>query len=104
MRARFLAVIGLFLVTGVASADCVSGYTRANGTYVQGYCRSSPNSSRYDNYGSQSMGGSQRDEFSRSPAYNKSSPGYSFGDNDRDGLSNGYDPRPNSSCNNPYGC
>jgi len=31
-------------------ADCVQGYFRRDGTYVQGYCRSNPNSSVQDNY------------------------------------------------------
>lgn len=85
------------------SADCVAGYFRKDGTYVQGYCRSTPNQNRYDNYSSQSMGGKQRDEFSSSPSYNKTSPSYSFGDNDRDGLLNRYDPKPESKCNYAFG-
>lgn len=82
----------------------VPGYMRSDGTYVQGYTRSTPNANRYDNYSSQTMGGSQRDEFSRTPAYNKTSPGYGYGDNDRDGLNNSFDPKPNNRCNYGYAC
>lgn len=46
----FLGVISLFN-TNVAFADVwVNGYTRSNGTYVQGYYRSSPDSNPYNNY------------------------------------------------------
>jgi hypothetical protein len=84
----------LALAAFQAQADCVAGYFRKDGTYVNGYCRSTPNANRYDNYGSQSMGGTQRDEFSRSPATNKSNGLYNAYDNDRDGLLNGYDRTP----------
>lgn len=48
--------------TGSASADeWVSGYTKKNGTYVEGYYRNSPDSYKYNNRGSQTNGGSQRD-------------------------------------------
>lgn len=93
----------LLAVALPASADCVAGYVRKDGTYVQGYCRSTPNQNRYDNFGSQSMGGKQRDEFSRAPTYNKSSPSYSYGDNDQDGLFNNFDPKPESKCNYDFG-
>lgn len=47
----FLVVIGILSVTSFAEAATrVSGYMRSNGTYVQSYYRSSPNSTRYDNY------------------------------------------------------
>lgn len=97
--------VALFAIAQLASAQqYVPGYMRSDGTYVQGYTRSAPNANRFDNYGSQSMGGSQRDEFSRAPAYNRSSPSYGYGDNDRDGLSNSFDPKPNSRCNYAFGC
>ncbi len=41
----------LIAVAAPALADQhVNGYTRSNGTYVNGYERSSPNSTRLDNY------------------------------------------------------
>lgn len=91
---RFIAGAVLGAVTFSASADCVSGYVRKDGTYVQGYCRSTPNASRYDNFGSQTMGGTQRDEFSRTPAFNRSSPSWTYGDNDNDGTPNSIDNAP----------
>ncbi len=90
MKKMLLAV----LLGGVAfqvQADCVAGYVRKDGTYVNGYCRSTPNANRYDNYGSQSMGGKQRDEFSRVPATNKQNSLYGISDNDGDGIPNAYD-------------
>lgn len=44
----------LILVLAVSSSlyadQYVNGYTKSNGTYVQGYTRSSPNSTTSDNY------------------------------------------------------
>jgi hypothetical protein len=49
-----IIVLGtLILLTVLADADqYVNGYTKNNGTYVEGYNRSSPNSTRIDNYSS----------------------------------------------------
>jgi hypothetical protein len=104
MKTAAIAVaVSMFSVSAFA-AEYVQGYFRKDGTYVQGHYKSSPNANRYDNLSSQSMGGSQRDEFSRTPSYNKSSPMYGAGDNDGDGYLNSYDPKPNSKCNYSYGC
>jgi hypothetical protein len=44
-------LIALLCICSSSLADVyVSGYTKNNGTYVQPYYRSSPNSSQYDNY------------------------------------------------------
>jgi hypothetical protein len=49
--ALLLAVAASFLATAPANADqYVSGYTRQNGTVVQPYVRSSPDSSYNNNY------------------------------------------------------
>jgi hypothetical protein len=48
------------------------GYIKKNGTYVSPHYKSNPDGRRYNNKGSRSNGGKQRDEFSNSPAYNKS--------------------------------
>lgn len=46
-----LTAIMLFAMSAPALADVwVNGYFRSNGTYVQGYWRSSPNAYKYDNY------------------------------------------------------
>ena len=45
------ALPAAFAISGVASADTyVRGYTRSNGTRVQGHYRSSPNSTVTDNW------------------------------------------------------
>lgn len=53
------------------SDEYVGGYVRKDGTYVEPYLRSSPNSLKFDNYSSQGninpytgSAGSQRNEFS----------------------------------------
>lgn len=47
----FIALLGVAIFAGTAIADqYVNGYTRKDGTYVDGYHRSSPNSSYNDNY------------------------------------------------------
>lgn len=99
----FVAALSVLGASAFA-AEYVQGYFRKDGTYVQGHYKSAPNANRYDNLSSQSMGGSQRDEFSRTPSYNKSNPMYGAGDNDGDGLYNSYDPAPDSTCNYSYGC
>lgn len=88
----------LLSVSFFAMADkSVRGYTRSDGTYVQGYTRSSPDAYRSNNYGSESRGGNRRDEYSIDSATNKSnSGGYGWRDNDRDGTPNAYDRHPES--------
>ena len=51
MKTIIVITIGLFFA-GVASAKdvYVRPYIKADGTYVQGYHRSSPNNTTYDNY------------------------------------------------------
>lgn len=69
----------LTLLTVCASAiaqNWTNGYTKKDGSYVQGYQRSDPNENRYDNRNSQTNGGSQRDEYSNPSTYNKSNPSY----------------------------
>ncbi len=99
-----LLLASLTLMPLAASADkYVQGYTKKDGTYVQGYARASPNANRYDNYGSQSLGGTQRDELSSpNAAANKRNPVYGGYDNDGDGTLNAYDAAPdNSRCSYP---
>lgn len=45
-------VVGLSICTVANADEYVNGHTRANGTYVQGYMRSEPNSTKIDNYSS----------------------------------------------------
>lgn len=53
MKKTIIAItaLSLILITGQAfSGQSVRGYYRSDGTYVQGYHRSSPNGTQYDNY------------------------------------------------------
>ena len=90
----------VFLLSVCAHAQAqtyVPGHTRSDGTYVQGHTRSAPDANRYNNYGSQSNGGRQRDEFSSGTgSTNKSNSGYGWRDNDGDGVSNAHDRKPNN--------
>lgn len=93
-----LVILAAILVSPSTLADThVSGHTRSDGTYVQGYTRSSPDSMRSNNYGAQSNGGHQRDEYSSGTgATNKSNASYGSRDNDKDGAYNPYDRKPES--------
>lgn len=75
-RLALLAILAAFSTT-VTADQYVNGYTRSDGTYVQGYYRSSPNSVKYDNYSSQGNSnpytgnkGYGQHEYSTSPQYN----------------------------------
>jgi hypothetical protein len=46
----FLLLCMIFFVMGNAHAGWVSGYTRSDGTYVNGYYRTEPNYYKWDNY------------------------------------------------------
>lgn len=91
-------MFSLIAISGAAFAQTyINGYTRKDGTYVQGHMKSSPDENRYNNMGSQSYGGRQRDEFSSGTgATNRSNSSYGWRDNDRDGVINPYDRRPDS--------
>jgi|GEM_PF-761450 hypothetical protein len=91
----------IFTLAGHSSADqWVNGYSKSDGTYVQGHYRSSPDSYRYNNRNSQSNGGSQRDEYSSGMgATNRSNPSWGYRDNDNDGISNSFDSSPESKSN-----
>lgn len=52
MKPLSLAVIMLLSATA-AHAEWVNGYTRSNGTYVQGHHRSAPDGNRFNNYSTQ---------------------------------------------------
>jgi len=94
---RLIVFLVAGLMAGAAFADSyVDGYTRKDGTYVQGHTKSSPDQYRNNNLGSESRGGNRRDEYSSSGATNKSNSGYGLYDNDRDGVGNSYDRKPES--------
>ena len=95
---RTALLIALVALSSTALADqYVRGYYKKDGTYVQGHTKSSPDEYRYNNKGSQSYGGSQRDEYSSGTgATNKRNSSYGWRDNDSDGVSNPYDRKPDS--------
>lgn len=68
------AVFGLLLIAFMPDVEARSqrGYLKKNGTYVSPHYKSNPDGRRYNNKGSRTNGGKQRDEFSDPPAYNKS--------------------------------
>jgi hypothetical protein len=89
-------ILSLLFISSLLMSDTyVKGYYRSNGTYVNGYTRSDPDSYRYNNYGSKSNGGRQRDEYSNPGATNRPNPSYGLYDNDNDGISNSFDRQPN---------
>lgn len=94
MFAALLVVLVAVPMTATAGSY-IRGYTKKDGTYVAPHYRSSPDAYRYNNRGSQSYGGSQRDEYSSGTgATNKSNSSYGWRDNDRDGRYNPYDRAP----------
>lgn len=52
---KILAITGIMMLGFAVNANAgyVRGYTKSNGTYVQPHYRTSPNSTRSDNYSSQ---------------------------------------------------
>lgn len=103
MKKTVLIISSLLIAICAAPASAdkwVNGYTKKDGTYVQGHMKSSPDSNRYNNKSSQTNGGSQRDEYSSGlGATNKSNSSYGYRDNDNDGLGNSFDPKPESGQN-----
>lgn len=96
MKRVILALIVIMAASSaLAGQTYVNGYTRQDGTYVQGHTRTTPDEYRSNNRGSQSMGGHQRDEFSdNGGATNKRNQSYGMRDNDGDGRANSIDLRP----------
>lgn len=85
MKSILIAALTMTLCgSAVAQAIYVQPSIDRNGNYREGYYRSAPNSSRYDNLNAESNGvnaysgkrSTQRDEFSDPPTYNRSSPLY----------------------------
>lgn len=80
-------ILGLFLFLsfGVFSftqaATWVNGYTKSNGTYVQGYYRSEPNGLKYDNYSWSSGDDLYNDSYySSGRSYDWYTPSYTWDD------------------------
>ena len=50
MKIIFTTIALLFLSFSASASCWVNGYYKSNGTYVQGYFKSCPNNTVYDNY------------------------------------------------------
>ena len=82
MKKAFLFILFLFAIANsfAQSVVYVHGYTRSNGTYVQGYYRTAPNSTTLDNYSTKgnynpytgSYGTKSVQEYSSSSTYSSS--------------------------------
>lgn len=88
-------VIGCLLALGMAlpvyARDVhVDGYYRSNGTYVRPHVRSSPNSTRMDNYGPSTNGSQLMNPRSRDYDGDGTS-NYMDGDDDNDGIGDDLD-------------
>lgn len=94
MNKILFALLGLCVSLSVVAGTHVNGYTKKDGTYVQGYARSSPDQYRYNNNNSETNGGYRKDEHSNYGATNKSNSSYGGYDNDNDGISNSFDSNP----------
>ena len=63
-------LLAMILAAPLVSADqYVRGHLRSNGTYVQGYHRSSPNGTRLDNYSTQGNVNPYTGQSGSRPAY-----------------------------------
>ena len=73
MKRISLAIIGVMAIFSASLVDARTqrGYVKRDGTYVAPHQKSNPDQKRFNNQGSKTNGGKQRDEFSNPPAYNK---------------------------------
>ena len=90
-RIILLTVLFTFCISIAYAGDVhVRGYYRKDGTYVQPYVRSSPNSEKWDNYGPSQD--SYQFSNPRSRDYDSDGiPNYMDRDDDGDGYSDDYD-------------
>lgn len=89
-----ISTVVMGALAGLAHADqYVNGYIKQDGTYVQGYTRSTPDSSYNNNYSTRGNMNPYTGSYgSNSPTYNDRSPSYN---QDHYGSRNTY--------NNPFG-
>lgn len=90
MRLLFPFLSLLIAVPGLAKDVHVKGYYRSNGTYVQPHIRSSPDSVKWNNYGSNTNGNGYQPASQRD-ADGDGTPNYRDYDDDNDGLYDDYD-------------
>lgn len=99
---RFVVFVLLVFVAATSFAQTqVRGYYKKNGTYVAPHTRSSPNSTKSDNYGRQdrSSNSGSYGGYGYQPAYSRDADKDGISnqndyDDDNDGLSDDYDPNP----------
>ncbi len=73
MKRIALATISALAILSTLPAEAKTqrGYIKRNGIYVAPHQKTNPDKYRYNNRGSKTNGGKQRDEFSSPPANNK---------------------------------
>jgi len=86
MKKLFFFIAFLFAAANsfAQTSTYVSGYTNRNGTYVQGYYRTTPNTTRNDNYSTVgntnpytgTAGTKPADSYSTTPTYTTTTPVY----------------------------
>lgn len=97
MKRIILAVAIMAAATTAMADQWVNGYTRSDGTYVNGYHRSTPDNSYNNNYGTRgnsnpytgTWGSNSRTYNDRTPESNQRNYGYTQQDNGG-GYTNGY--------------
>lgn len=73
MKRITLAIVSVIAIFSALLADARTqrGYIKRDGTYVAPHQKTNPDQHRFNNRGSKTNGGKQRDELSNPPAYNK---------------------------------
>ena len=89
MKKIMLVVSVLLLLATSVSAEWVKGYTRKGGTYVQPYQRSSPDSTKTNNYGPSTNSYDKTNPYSRD-SDKDGTPNYLDRDDNNDGKSDDY--------------
>jgi len=86
-----MILLVLFVFSSIAHADTwVNGYTRSDGTFVQGHWRSSPNSTKADNFGPSRSSVEDSNPYMRDHDNDGLANTYDY-DDDNDGISDDYD-------------
>lgn len=81
--AATVLTVFLLLSTAARADTWVDGYTRSDGTYVQGHFRSDPDGYRYDNYSTEGNVNPYTGERGTEPLYEP--PDYGYDDYDYNG-------------------
>jgi len=94
MKTLCYALLLMLVTSSVFADEYVHGYTRKDGTYVQPYHRSSPDSSYNNNYSTKGNSNPYTSEYgTNSPTFNDRTPSYNrkqYGDDLRDNSGGSY--------------